>query len=163
MTEPYGDEDPDVATDADSRIWERLRPLFTTVEHRMDRTLQRRHDVSLASLMALGAVARGRPEPATVGEVARRLGVTTSSASRALAQLERSGWVRRLPCPADRRTSRVEMTRSGHDKWEEARHTLDRELDAAFRVLAFDERYAHVVARLCRVPGDTPRPGPSPS
>jgi hypothetical protein len=42
------------------------------------------------------------------------------------------------------------MTEAGRSLWEQASRTLDHELDAAFNVLAFDERYAHVVARLCR-------------
>ncbi|MFG2887740.1 MarR family winged helix-turn-helix transcriptional regulator [Streptomyces sp. NPDC048297] len=140
-----------------SRLWERVLPLVTTIGYRLDRTLQRRHDVSLASLMTLGAVAGGHPEPVTVGAMARRLGVTASSASRVLAQLERAGWVSRSSWSGDRRVSRVRMTEAGHAFWAEASHTLDRELDAAFNVLAFDERYAHIVARLCRGTEAVPR------
>ncbi|TXS42142.1 MarR family transcriptional regulator [Streptomyces sp. uw30] len=157
MAEPYGGESPETVTNAGSRLWERVLPLFTTIGYQLDRTLQRSHDVSLASLMALGAVAGGHPEPMTVGAVARRLGVTASSASRMLAQLERSGWVSRGSWSGDRRVSRIRMTEAGHAFWEQASPTLDRELDAAFNVLAFDERYAHVVARLCRGTEAVPR------
>ncbi|MFJ9121930.1 MarR family winged helix-turn-helix transcriptional regulator [Streptomyces sp. NPDC102394] len=136
--------------DGGLQLWERVLPLFTPVEYQMDRTLQRRHDVPLASRMALAAVAGAHPEPVTVGAVARRLGVAVSSASRVLAQLERAGRVSRSLWPGDRRVSRIHLTEAGHDLWEQARPTLDRELDAAFNVLAFDERYAHMVARLCR-------------
>ncbi|MFE4513112.1 MarR family winged helix-turn-helix transcriptional regulator [Kitasatospora sp. NPDC056783] len=150
MIESYDDARPEAVTDNGSRLWQRVLPLFTTIEYRLDRTLQSRHDVSLAALMALGAVAADHPEPVTVGAVAQRLGVTASSASRVLAQLERAGRVSRGSWPGDRRVSRARLTAAGHDLWEQARPTLDRELDAAFNVLAFDERYAHIVARLCR-------------
>ncbi|WP_225321102.1 MarR family transcriptional regulator [Streptomyces luteolifulvus] len=65
--------------------------------------------------------------------MARRLGVTASSASRGLAQLERSGWVRRASWPGDRRISRIEMTEAGRSLWEQASRTLDHELDAGLQ------------------------------
>ncbi|MFJ9721193.1 MarR family winged helix-turn-helix transcriptional regulator [Streptomyces sp. NPDC101209] len=166
MTRPHATGDgmsAQAAGDGGFRLWERVLPLFATVEYQLDRTLQRRHDVTLASLMALGAVAGAHPEPVTVGAVARRLGVAVSSASRVLAQLERAGRVSRGLWPGDRRISRIHLTPAGHDLWEQARPTLDRELDAAFNVLAFDERYAHVVARLCRGTDSAARPGGSAS
>ncbi|GGY12484.1 MarR family winged helix-turn-helix transcriptional regulator [Streptomyces minutiscleroticus] len=143
------------------RLWERVVPLFSTVESRLDRVLLHRHGIGLASLMALGAVTRSHPEPATVGSVARHLGVNASSASRLLAQLEQSGWVNRSSAPCDRRISRLRATEAGRGVWDRASRTLDHELRTAFHVLAFHEKYAHIVARLCRTGGTGPCDGPS--
>ncbi|MCX3061101.1 MarR family transcriptional regulator [Streptomyces beihaiensis] len=107
--------------------------------------------MSLAPLMALGAVAlSSAQEPATVGTVARRLGVTASSASRLLTHLERSALVSRASQTGDRRIGHLRATEAGRNMWEQASRTLASELDAAFNTLAFDEKYAHIVARLCR-------------
>ena len=46
----------------------------------------------------------------TAGELAREMGVTTGAVTGALDRLERVGFARRVPDPADRRRVRVEVT-----------------------------------------------------
>nr|WP_239149631.1 MarR family transcriptional regulator [Streptomyces sp. SID12501] len=106
--------------------------------------------------MALGVLVRERPESVTVGGVARQLGVSDSTASRILNQLERSGWTVRVAWPCDQRATRIAVTDAGLEVWNGASRTLDRELDLAFEKLRFDEKYTHVVARLCRTGEDPP-------
>ncbi|MEU9736150.1 MarR family transcriptional regulator [Streptomyces sp. NPDC048002] len=52
-------------------------------------------------------------EPLRPGELAHRLGVEASHVTRTVQQLERSGYLSRVPDPADRRAQRIELTESG--------------------------------------------------
>ncbi|MDH6228328.1 MULTISPECIES: MarR family transcriptional regulator [Streptomyces] len=156
MTEPHDHEVPDSSAETASRLWERMVPMFSLLEGRLDHTLTRRHDIGLGQFMALGVLAREHPESVSVSGVARRLGVSVSAASRVLAQLERAGRTVRVAWPCDRRASRVTVTETGLDLWNRACHTLHHELSLAFGTLRFDERYAHLVARLCRTERERP-------
>jgi DNA-binding MarR family transcriptional regulator len=51
--------------------------------------------------------------PRTIGDLAERLGVTQQAASKAVADLERRGYVARTPDPADARARRVGLTARG--------------------------------------------------
>jgi DNA-binding MarR family transcriptional regulator len=69
--------------------------------------------VSTADYLVLGVVRRspgGRSSPTAICEV---LGRTTGGMTLALDRLETSGWVRRLPDPADGRRVVIELTPSG--------------------------------------------------
>ncbi|MET9116701.1 MarR family transcriptional regulator [Streptomyces longwoodensis] len=157
MAEPHKSGPRDADAETLSRLWERVVPLFASLEGQLDTLLTRRHGIGLGPLMALGALAGERPGSVTVSGLARRLGVSVSAASRMLTHLERSGWTARTAWPCDRRTSHVTVTDAGLTLWTRASRTLEHELDAAFGALRFDERYAHVVARLCHTGDATPR------
>ena len=51
--------------------------------------------------------------PITIGELATRLGVSQQAASKSVADLERRGYVRREPDPADARARLVALTERG--------------------------------------------------
>ena len=51
--------------------------------------------------------------PRTIGSLAERLGVTQQAASKAVADLERRGYVRREADPGDRRARQVALTERG--------------------------------------------------
>ena len=53
-------------------------------------------------------------EPMTVGALARAMGVTQQRASKAAAELEELGYVRREVDPADARVRRLVLTARGH-------------------------------------------------
>ncbi|MGY5049707.1 MarR family winged helix-turn-helix transcriptional regulator [Streptomyces sp. 900105755] len=83
-------------------------------------TRARRHE----RLMALAGVPLDRAavallrqvadsEPLRPGELAQRLGVEASHVTRAVQQLQRSGYVTRVPDPDDRRAQRIELTDAG--------------------------------------------------
>ncbi|MFD4573910.1 MarR family winged helix-turn-helix transcriptional regulator [Streptomyces sp. NPDC058417] len=146
------------AAEAVARLWERVVTMHARLEGRLDHTLTRRHGVGTVTLMTLGVLVGEHPGSVMVADVARRMSVSPSAASRMLARLERAGWVTRVAWPCDRRISRMAATEAGRRVWSQASRTLDRELDVSFGALKFDERYAHVVARLCR--GEDDRPGP---
>ena len=55
------------------------------------------------------------PGPQTIGALAERLGVSQQAASKAVADLERRGYVRREADPADGRARRAALTARGED------------------------------------------------
>ncbi|MFE4663447.1 MarR family winged helix-turn-helix transcriptional regulator [Streptomyces sp. NPDC056716] len=65
-------------------------------------------------------------EPPRPGELAARLGVEASHVTRTVQQLERAGYVVRIPDPDDRRAQRIEVTEAG-------REAIDRIRDAGAR------------------------------
>ncbi len=60
-------------------------------------------------------------EPRTIGVLAERLGVTQQAASKSVADLERRGYVRRVPVPDDARARQVELTERGQHVIDTAR------------------------------------------
>ncbi|MEV0177440.1 MarR family transcriptional regulator [Streptomyces sp. NPDC050803] len=64
-----------------------------------------------AAVALLRQIADG--EPQRPGELANRLGVEASHVTRTVQQLERSGYVSRVPDPDDRRAQRIELTEAG--------------------------------------------------
>ncbi|MER7186354.1 MarR family transcriptional regulator [Streptomyces hyaluromycini] len=65
-------------------------------------------------------------EPLRPGELAQRLGVEASHVTRTVQQLQKSGYVTRVPDPDDRRAQRIELTDAG-------RAAVDRVRDAGAR------------------------------
>ncbi|WP_416981695.1 MarR family winged helix-turn-helix transcriptional regulator [Streptomyces sp. T028] len=65
-------------------------------------------------------------EPLRPGELAQRLGVEASHVTRTVQQLQRSGYVTRVPDPDDGRAQRIELTDAG-------REAIDRVRDAGAR------------------------------
>ncbi|WP_427168195.1 MarR family winged helix-turn-helix transcriptional regulator [Streptomyces sp. C1-1] len=85
-------------------------------------TRARRHE----RLMALAGVPLDRAavallrqvadsEPLRPGELATRLGVEASHVTRTVQQLQKSGYVTRVPDPDDRRAQRIELTEAGRE------------------------------------------------
>ena len=71
------------------------------------------HDISVADYLVLGVVRRSprhRSAPTAICEV---LGRTTGGMTLTIDRLARSGWVRRLPDPDDRRRVVIEATAAG--------------------------------------------------
>src|SRR4051794_22208248 len=82
---------------------------------------------ALAELGSQGFVALGVVHvegPLRVSEVARRLTVALSVASRQVAALEAAGYVRREPDPDDRRAHRVSTTPAGQRVLEESHRRM---------------------------------------
>jgi DNA-binding MarR family transcriptional regulator len=83
--------------------------------------------ISLALLTALRVVA-ARPGTARVQEVADDIGITVGAASKVVDRLERAELVRRVPHPADRRSSLLEVTDGGAAVLADGVDELDRQL-----------------------------------
>jgi DNA-binding MarR family transcriptional regulator len=63
-----------------------------------------------------------------VYDIARELGITTGGISKLVDRIEASGYCRRLPNPADRRSSLLELTPEGGRMFAEAGVAFDEEL-----------------------------------
>jgi len=84
-----------------------------------------------ASLALLRLVERHGP--IAVGDVARRVGVTASTASRQLAPLEEHGLIERASDPGDARIARLRATRAGERALERARDVMLNDYRVALR------------------------------
>lgn len=102
------------------RLWRRLQARAYTVEDR---------ELSLAQVDALATLMEG--DSWRMSEIAARLGIDPSTASRTLAPLVEMGLVRRVPDPSDRRIVRVEVAPAGrrvHTGFADTRRAMMREI-----------------------------------
>lgn len=81
----------------------------------------------------------------TQAEVATRLGLDKSTVSRLVSGLESKGWVARRPDPADRRSTRVELTPAGRTAAREVAAATSRRHDRVLAVLGEEEQAALAV------------------
>lgn len=91
-----------------------------------------------ASLALLGLVARHGP--LSVGEMARRVGVAPSTASRQLRPLERHGFIARDASDVDRRVAQLRMTRAGERALARARDVMLNDYEVALRGWSAQDR-----------------------
>ncbi|KOV84181.1 hypothetical protein ADL03_18000 [Nocardia sp. NRRL S-836] len=100
----------------------------------------------------------------TVGELAEALGVTQQAASKHVLELERLGYVTRVPDPADSRVRRASLTADGRRLVEDSRRVrarLDERLratkaakEALVRLLDLTGGIENVRHRRVGLPGD---------
>src|SRR5215813_4123008 len=84
-----------------------LRALSTEID-RLDHAAAERYDLNRTDMRALDIT--GQAGPLAPTDLARLLGFTTGGVTTVLDRLERAGYVRRRPDPADRRRQVVEIT-----------------------------------------------------
>ncbi|MFE1884356.1 MarR family winged helix-turn-helix transcriptional regulator [Streptomyces diastatochromogenes] len=70
-------------------------------------------------------------EPLRPGELAQRLGVEASHVTRTVQQLQRSGYVTRVPDPDDRRAQRIQLTDAGREAFARIREAGARGMQLA--------------------------------
>ncbi|MCG5220211.1 MarR family transcriptional regulator [Streptosporangium sp. KLBMP 9127] len=80
----------------------------------LNNVVARRLGVSDTDVQCLHVL--GRYGPATPGELAKRVNLTTGSASRMIDRLVAADCVRRIPDPGDRRRVLIEPTQEGLDR-----------------------------------------------
>jgi len=115
-------------------------PLHRVVLHLL-RTLRREDDesgLSPARLSALSVLVFGGPT--TLGRLAQAEGVSAPTMSRLVAELEREGWVRGAPDPADARRRRLEASAAARRLLLAGRDRRLGALDAALRRLGATDR-----------------------
>lgn len=103
-------------------------------------------DVSVPQSHGLEAVVR--QGPLSLGELAERLYVDKSTASRIVDALERKGYVTRMPHPGDRRALRLTATPAGRRLVGRIRASLIEESKAVLADLS--PAFRHEAARLLR-------------
>ncbi|MFE9452062.1 MarR family winged helix-turn-helix transcriptional regulator [Streptomyces sp. NPDC006739] len=78
-------------------------------------------------------------EPLRPGELAQRLGVEASHVTRTVQQLQRSGYVTRVPDPHDRRAQRIQLTEPGREAVGRVREVGARGMQLALAAWAPEE------------------------
>jgi DNA-binding MarR family transcriptional regulator len=110
------DEVPEIDP-AVERIVNRIIALDKRLRRMMEETLAD-WGVSHGEWHLLGALRKqGPPHRSTPGRLAERLELSSGAMTNRLDRLERAGYVRRLPDPADRRSLQVELTEAGLELW----------------------------------------------
>lgn len=92
----------------------------------VDARLKSEHDLPLTHFEPMSVIAR--LPGCRVYDIARKLGITTGGTSKLVDRIEASGYCRRLPNPADRRSSLLELTPEGERTLAAAGATFDGEL-----------------------------------
>ena len=129
----------------------------------LDRHIAATFGISQPAATAL-AVIDGAGAPLTPSQVSDRILVASATMTATLDLLERRGWIRRVPNPADRRSVLIEITPEGRataDQLLPGIRTIERSILSA---LTEDERahlldlLAKVLARTAAVAADPPEP-----
>ena len=108
------------------RLWLRLLTCTLTIERRVRAQLREQFAITLPRFDLMAQLER-HPQGLKMGELSRRLMVTSGSVTGLTDQLAAEGLVERTPIPADRRAYRVRLTRKGkaafdamaaqHERW----------------------------------------------
>jgi len=94
------------------RLWLRLLTCTLTIERDVRARLRERFAMTLARFDLMAQLER-RPEGLKMGELSRRLMVTSGNVTGLTDQLVAEGLVERTPIPADRRAFLVSLTTKG--------------------------------------------------
>jgi DNA-binding MarR family transcriptional regulator len=92
-------------------LFERIVRLQVDLFTAVDASLRRELDLLLIALLPMRVIAAN--PGCRVQEIADGLGISVGGASKSADRLERSGWVRRIDNPSDRRSSVLELTAEG--------------------------------------------------
>jgi DNA-binding MarR family transcriptional regulator len=111
------DRDDSVVTGLRRRVGLSLRALGSDLDA-LDEAVAARFGLHRTDLRCLEIVARGGPLAA--GALAEQAGLSTSAVTSVIDRAERSGDLRRLSDPQDRRRVLVEVTELGHQRGREA-------------------------------------------
>jgi DNA-binding MarR family transcriptional regulator len=160
MPGDFYDQTPDASILATEAVMNTIR----TADLLFDRIgrLLRPLNVSAAGGLVLGVLRdRGPMSPSELGQ---RLIVTRATVTGLLDSLERRGFVRRAPNPADRRSLLVEITPAGRDVLQQVRTTVHRAEKAWMSVLSEAElrTYIELLHRIQDGLADHPPLGASP-
>jgi DNA-binding MarR family transcriptional regulator len=94
------------------RLWLRLLTCTLTIERRVRARLRERFAITLPRFDLMAQLER-HPQGLKMGELSRRLMVTSGSVTGLTDQLAAEGLVERTPIPADRRAYLVRLTARG--------------------------------------------------
>jgi len=111
--------EPNWLTAEELTTWRALMVMIQKVHEGLERQLQRDAQMTHASYQVLVVLSLHK-DPPGMSELAQKLGWSQSRLSHAMAWLEKSGWVQRIPSPTDRRSNLAQITEAGREKLAEA-------------------------------------------
>lgn len=144
--------DTDAARDSDSpalKLWVVLARAYQAIERRAAAHAAE-HDLTLAEFGVLEALLhRG---PLLLGEVQRKLLISSAGITYVVDRLEQRGLVERRPCPTDRRARYAALTRKGKALIERVFPDHQRRMERALAGLSSreQERAADLLRKLGR-------------
>jgi DNA-binding MarR family transcriptional regulator len=138
------DGDPALERDTEA-LYDALSELIRVYEFR-DRDRICCYDISVSQCYALEAVVRG--EEMTLNDLAARLYLDKSTASRVVDALERKGYVERQPHPEDRRSLLLRPTPAGREMERKIRRDMLAEEQAL--LADFDPEIRQAMTQLIR-------------
>jgi DNA-binding MarR family transcriptional regulator len=103
-------------TDDQQRAWRKLAALMTLLPSALDAQLQRDAQLTHFGYWTLAMLSEAPDHKLRMSELAARASSSQSRISHAVAKLEERGWVRRDPCPEDRRGFVAVLTDAGYAK-----------------------------------------------
>ncbi len=106
----------------------------TELWNAVDRRLQASHDLPLTWFEPMQVVRRHGT--CRVNDIAEELSITVGGTSKLVDRIEEAGHCRRLPNPADRRSSLIKLTPSGTKLVAKATVSLEAELDRRFGAMS---------------------------
>lgn len=138
----------DPALTALSQGWCALSLLHGKIETRIERALQRGHDLSVREYSLLDVLSRQHDGPGghlQMKQVADAVVLSQSATTRLVTRLEDRGLLTRYLCDTDRRGIYTDVTDAGLALLAEARPTNDTALRAALDEAALDPELAPLV------------------
>src|SRR5579859_4473961 len=129
----------------------------------LDRCIAATFGISQAAATAL-AVIDGAGAPLTPSQVADRVLIASATMTATLDLLERRGWIRRVPNPADRRSVLIEITPEGRATTDQLLPGIRTVEQGILSVLTHDERQylldllAKILTRTAEAAAEPPEP-----
>ncbi|WP_326837795.1 MarR family transcriptional regulator [Amycolatopsis rhabdoformis] len=121
----------DDAVEARAQGWRTLAALHARIEDRLQRALERDHELSVSEYTVLDVLARQDGFHLRMNQLANAVVLSQSATTRLVTRLEDRGLLSRYLCPTDRRGIYTEVTLAGRKLLDEARPTHDAALTAA--------------------------------
>lgn len=119
------------ATEARAQGWRTLAALHARIEDRLERALQRAHQLSVSEYTVLDVLARQDDFHLRMSQVSQAVVLSQSATTRLVTRLEDRGLLSRYLCPTDRRGIYTELTEAGVALLDAARPTHDTALGEA--------------------------------
>jgi DNA-binding MarR family transcriptional regulator len=119
------------ATEARAQGWRTLAALHARIEDRLERALQRAHQLSVSEYTVLDVLARQDEFHLRMSQVSQAVVLSQSATTRLVTRLEDRGLLSRYLCPTDRRGIYTELTEAGVALLTAARPTHDTALGEA--------------------------------
>ena len=112
--------EPEWLSDQEQSTWRALVAMIRTVNEQLERQLQRDAQITHAGYQVLVALSEHKQDAPRMSDLALSLAWSQSRLSHVMAWLEKSGWVRRIPCPTDKRSNLAQLTAKGRQKLAES-------------------------------------------
>ncbi|WP_433437759.1 MarR family winged helix-turn-helix transcriptional regulator [Nonomuraea sp. CA-141351] len=115
----------DDAVEARAQGWRTLAALHAKIEDRLEKALQKEHELSVSEYTVLDALARQDGWHMRMQQLARAVVLSQSATTRLVTRLENRDLLRRYLCEDDRRGIYSEVTQAGFELLGRARPTHD--------------------------------------